>query len=94
MNTDMASALFSRFQIDLTKEDIDLCHHSGACDDDVYSVSQREYVVEQLDRIDKEALRAELKEYGEWNSVELADDAENRRRVVWLAAADVQEESE
>jgi hypothetical protein len=94
MNTDMASALFSRFQIYLTKEDIDLCHHSGACDEDVYDVSQRGHVIEQLDGIDKEVLRAELKEYGEWNSVELADDAKNRRRVVWLAAADIQEEAE
>ena len=87
----MKTATFNRFALDLTEEDVDSCFHTGACDDDVYRVSQFAYVVEQFDGIDREAIRAELKEYAEWDAVELADDAENRRRVIWLAAADIQD---
>jgi hypothetical protein len=88
----METASFNRFELWLTKEDADRCHHSGACDDDVHTVSQGGYVIEQLDRIDKVVIRAVLKEYGVWDSGELADDEENRRRIVWLAAGDIQEE--
>ena len=89
--TVMKTASFNRFEFALTREDVDRCHHTGTCDDDVYEVSQYEYVVEQFNRIEKETIRTVLKEYAEWNSDELADDAENRRRVVWLAAADIQD---
>ena len=41
---------------------------------------------EHLDHI-----RAELAEYGAWDSAELADDAQNRQRIVWIAAANITE---
>lgn len=88
----METAQFNRFELELKEEDVDRCSHPGGCDDDVYSVPQHGYVIEQLERISKEALRAELKEYGSWDSGELADDAQNRQRIVWLAAGDIQEE--
>ena len=89
----MEIAVFNRFELGLTRGDVALCAHSGTCDDDVFIVSQKEYVVEQFNRIDKDALRAELKGYGAWDSIELADHKQNCQRIVWIAACDIQEES-
>jgi hypothetical protein len=88
----MEIAVFNRFELGLTTNDVDLCAHSGACDNDVLIVSQKDYVVEQFNRIDKDALRAELKEYGAWDGKELADHTDNCQRIVWLAAWDIREE--
>lgn len=38
-----------------------------------------------------DAIRAELKEYGAWDTDELADDAANLRRIVWIAAHNIAE---
>jgi hypothetical protein len=38
-----------------------------------------------------ELLRAELKEYGAWDASELGDDAENWRRILWIAAGNISE---
>lgn len=88
----MEIACFNRFELGLTRDDVDLCSHSGSCDNDVLMVSRRRYIVAQLDRIDKETLRAQLKEYGAWHEEELADHKENCLRIIWLAAGDIQEE--
>lgn len=39
-------------------------------------------------------IRKELKEYGEWSSEELADDAANWNRIVWLGAHGIAEEDD
>jgi hypothetical protein len=88
----MESAVFNRFELGLTRNDVDLCAHSGVCDFDVFIVSRRDYVVAQLDKIDKETLRAQLKEYGVWDAAELADHTDNCQRIIWLAAWDIREE--
>jgi len=46
----------------------------------------------QLRKIGPDAIRAELAEYGAWDDAELSDDAENRERIVWIAAGNIQEE--
>lgn len=39
------------------------------------------------------AIRAELKKYGAWTDDELADDEMNRRRIIWVAACNIKEET-
>lgn len=39
-----------------------------------------------------DAIRDELKEYGAWDSDELADDEANWRRIIWIAACNIAEE--
>ena len=50
-------------------------------------------LAEQLDELGADAIRDELEEHGAWNDAELADDAENRIRLVWLAAWNLQDEA-
>ena len=47
----------------------------------------------QLDSIRPEDLREELRDYGAWSEVELADYGANRLRMLWLACGDIVEES-
>lgn len=40
----------------------------------------------------EEQIRAELKEYGAWDAEELADNEQNKRRLLWIAAGNLREE--
>lgn len=66
---------------------------TNSCDSDVESLVNNPKIRRQLDKIPAEKIRAELKEYGAWDETELADHEENKRRVVWLAAGNITEES-
>lgn len=83
------TASFERFSLTLPREAIEDCSHPGPCDNDV------ELWADYIDRPDEctpEALRDELREYGAWDAEELADDAANWRRIIWLAAGNLKEE--
>lgn len=85
-------ATFNRFEIELTREQADTGSHKGRCDEDVAALVREPEIVSQLDAINPDTLRAELKEYGAWDANELADDAQNRQRIVWLAAGQISDE--
>jgi hypothetical protein len=40
----------------------------------------------------EDALRNHLKEFGAWNHEQLANDHDNRERVLWIAAGDIFDE--
>ena len=94
MAVNMSVAGFEKFEIELTRDAVDQCARMGENDGDVYSVSRYAYIAEQLDRIGEGAIRAELKNHGVWTSDELADDIQNRLRIVWIAAWDILEETD
>jgi hypothetical protein len=81
-----------RIELEMTMEDALSASHQGQCDDDVLALSKVPRIAEQLARIDPELLRAELKEYGAWDSQELSDHDQNLQRILWLAAGDIREE--
>lgn len=82
-------ASFNRFEFQLPVECVNACHHTGACDSDVEFWQSR---VNRPSEMTPEKLRAELSEYGAWNDYELSDDAANWRRIIWLAAGNIQDE--
>lgn len=85
----MKIATFNRFELELPEDCIEQCDHPGACDDDVEHWAKK---LQRPDAITPEKLRAELKEYGAWDGEELADDDANWRRIIWLAAGNINEE--
>jgi hypothetical protein len=86
-------ALFERFELCMTRAQAESASHPGPCDDDVrFLVESIPNIRRQLDRIGADKLRAELREYGAWDETELADDEQNRHRIVWLAAGNISEE--
>ena len=85
----MKTAYFNRFTLDLPPEAVADCSHQGQCDADVDCWATR---IERPSNLTPGKLRAELKEYGAWDADELADDAINWHRIIWLAAGNIQDE--
>ena len=74
-------------EFQITGECVSDCSHSGQCFPEV------EYWEKQLDwsNIDPDAIRSELREFGAWDDQELANDLDNRHRILWSAANDISE---
>jgi|LakMenEpi03Aug12_release.lakeMendotaPanAssembly.Ray.scaffolds.fasta_scaffold02276_43 hypothetical protein len=83
-------ATFNRFEFQLSGDCVADCHHQGACDAGVEHWQGRV----DLSDIPDEALAAELGEYGAWSAEELADRQANDRRILWIAAGDIQDSKE
>ena len=79
-------------EIQLPKECIEACSHSGECDSDVEFWLEDERISKQIDEIPMEAIVSYLRETGAWDDEELQDEVENKKRLLWLAANDCQDE--
>jgi hypothetical protein len=93
-NTDDYSvqiASFNNFEIEFREDDAASAWHQGQCEEDVAALLCARYIKAQFDAIDPDDIRAELAECGAWDKNELADDAQNRARILWIAAGDVVE---
>lgn len=84
----MPYAIFNRFEIELPKQTVVDCCHSGQCLEDVQYWASR---IKRPDTITPEKLRAELKEYGAWDEHELSNDSDNWERIIWIAAGNIQD---
>ena len=82
-------AKFERVDLHMTRAQAESAAHAGRCDEDVESLATLPQIARQLRRLDPDAIRAELREYGAWDASELADDEANQRRLVWLGAASI-----
>lgn len=83
------TATFERFEITMPVEAAKDCSHSGQCDADVDAWEDK---IARPPQCTPEKLAAELSEHGAWDEDELKDDAENWRRIIWIAAGNIQEE--
>jgi hypothetical protein len=79
--------------IELTTDDVASGAHSGACDADIAALLLVPRIAEQIAKWAPDTLAAELKEYGAWDSAELADHGENCARMLWLACGDLRDQS-
>lgn len=75
--------------LNMTKAQAAGASHPGPCDSDVEALCKVPGIARQLRKIDPATLAKELKEYGAWDSEELADHEANLRRFVWIAAGDI-----
>jgi hypothetical protein len=87
--TDSSGAL----AIDLDPEDIEYGAQFGDCEPYVTELRRVPYIREQLDALDPEMVREELREYGAWDADELADDDFNLTRLLWLACGQASDET-
>lgn len=88
----MQYAMFERFELAMTQEQAESVSHAGDCSADVEVLVEVPAIASQLDAIGPKAIRNELREYGAWNDDDLADDAANRERIVWIAGCNIREE--
>ena len=89
LNSGLKTAFFERFTLEMPRDAVEDCSHSGSCDEDVAHWALE---LERPEECDPESLAAELLEYGCWDYDELADDATNWQRIVWLAACQIRDE--
>lgn len=73
----------------ITRKEANIGSHQGPCDKDVAYLRTIPRIRKQLDKIDPEALRKELKEYGTWDENELSDHDANLSRILWIACGDI-----
>lgn len=87
-------ATFNYFEIELPEDVVRVCNHSGPCDADVENSRMLPEVTAELNKLDPEKLKNELREYGAWDAEELSNHDENLNRILWIAAGDVQDNNE
>jgi hypothetical protein len=85
-------AYFNRFNIRLSLSDARSVSQPGDASENVEALRLVPYVKSQLDRLDTEAVRAELKEYGAWDAEQLSDHDANLTRILWIAGCNISEE--
>lgn len=80
-----------RIEIEMTMAQAESAAHPGQCDADVLALSNNRKIRRQLEALDRDLVREELREYGAWDDEELADHAQNLQRLLWIAAGDIVE---
>ena len=85
------SSSSGRIELQMTRDQARRASHTGICDNDVRELSTHPKIARQLNKIDPKLLRAELREYGAWDTEELTDHQQNLQRLLWLAAGDIVE---
>lgn len=82
-----------KIELQITKAEARSASHQGQCDMSVFALSKKPRIKKQLDKIDKTVLTTELREYGAWSKIELADHTQNLQRLLWIACGDINEEN-
>ncbi len=91
-------ASFNRFEFRMPGECVMDCSASGSVDESVAYWTPKIIAQVEADNFPlkptAESIRAELAEYGAWDAEELADELQNWRRLIWVAAGNISEDSE
>jgi hypothetical protein len=81
-----------RIELNIPKGLASLGYHSGACDSDIEMLMNIDSIWHQLSGIAPQVLSDELKEFGAWDSEELANHEDNLARILWIACGDLVDE--
>ncbi|MBF0648712.1 hypothetical protein IR083_07755 [Dysgonomonas sp. GY75] len=77
--------------LDIPEELAEWVDHPGDCEKDLVKMMQLEEIQTELNKIDPENLRQELKEYGAWTEEELNNHNDNLIRILWIACCNINE---
>lgn len=80
--------------IELSREVVNLCSHSGDCTEDVKRCLNLPEIKEELRELDPAQLVKELREYGAWDDKQLTNHADNLERILWIAAGNISDSEE
>lgn len=78
--------------IELPIEIVNMCPKSGAADTAISEMLKLQEVIAEVNGIDKEKLKLELREYGAWSESELNVHEDNITRILWIACGNIQDE--
>lgn len=80
------------FSLTMARSDAESVSGPGPADENVATLTRTPAIASQLDALDPESIRRELRKFGAWEAEELADDDANRERLVWIAGCELREE--
>lgn len=78
-----------RIGLNITKAQAAQGYHQGDCDNSIAELIKQPTIARQIKKLDPAIVAAHLKECGAWEPEELADHAENLKRLLWLACGDI-----
>lgn len=78
--------------IELPIEIVNMCPKSGPADTAIAEMLKLPEVIAEMNEIDKDKLKLELKEYGAWSNDELSIHEDNITRILWIACGNIQDE--
>jgi hypothetical protein len=78
-----------RIELLIKLSDAENAYHSGSCDVDIANLLAVQYIADQINAINPELIAADLKEYGAWDEIELADHDANKLRLLWIACGNI-----
>lgn len=81
-----------KVELRVMRRDAEACTHPGPCDADVEALRRRPYIAGQLAKIAPEDAASTLREYGAWDTAQLADHEGNLLRLLWIACGDIVED--
>ncbi len=67
--------------------------HPGDCYNGLVKLMQVDEIKAELDKIDMDNLRLELKEYGAWTDEELNNHNDNLIRILWITCCNINEKN-
>jgi hypothetical protein len=85
------NAMFDRFSLQVPQHIVDAVPDRGPADDAIGFHVYNSTIIDQLDSIGADRIRAELRQWGAWDDDELAHERENRERLLWLAVMNIKE---
>jgi hypothetical protein len=88
MNTIWSSSS-GRIELELSSDQVSQGYHQGQCDLDIMALRIQPSIATQLNALNRNLVRSELKEYGAWDSNELSDHQANLDRLLWIACGDL-----
>ena len=80
-----------RIELQMTKAQAATVSHPGDCYLDVCALLRDKRIRRQVDKLDRELVKAELREHGAWDDADMIDHEANLQRLVWLAGCDIME---
>ena len=86
-----ASSGCGRIELQMSLAEAQSASHQGKCDDDVKALSELPHIAAQLADINPAILVDVLREYGAWDTEQLADHDQNIQRLLWSLAGDIVE---
>ena len=80
-----------RIELQITKQQAASCSHPGPCDSDVAALRNHPKIRRQLDKLDPETVRKELREMTDYSQAALQDHQANLSRILWIACNEITE---
>lgn len=77
--------------IDIPDKLAEWTDHPGDCSTDLARLMQIGEIRDELDKINVENLKLELKEYGAWTDEELNNHNDNLVRILWITCCNINE---